>query len=257
MYHKILIILAVLLVPTPFIALLANAEDVEKLDLRNAIEQALGNNLNLQLRREDVTSSEGANLSAEGKFDVLFEGKANTQTEEKTPISIFGEPTKQDTTVWNATASKLFTTGTSVGLGWNNNSYNSDSIGLLIDPSYNTGLMLNLQQPLLRGFGQDIQTSTIKSTQKQLEAAIFQVDSEAANLAARVKNAYWSLVFAWQDIEVQKLSLKLARKAAAGNRGKDQCRKVGRSRDIPAAIGSSQTGRAAYFRRKVHRYCRR
>ncbi len=212
MYYKILIIFAMLLLPSFFITDPAQAEDVEKLDLRSAIEQALINNLNLQLRREDVMFSEGTNLSAEGKFDVLIEAKANAQTQEKTPISIFGGATEEDTTVWNATASKLFTTGTSIGLGWNNNSYDSDSIGLLINPSYNTGLMLNLQQPLLRGFGQDIQTSALKSTQKQLEAAIFQVNSEAANLAASVKNAYWSLVFAWQDIKVQELSLKLARK---------------------------------------------
>jgi outer membrane protein TolC len=45
-----------------------------------------------------------------------------------------------------------------------------------------------------------------------MEAATYQVNSEAANLAADVKIAYWNLVFAWQDIEVQKLSLKLARK---------------------------------------------
>lgn len=201
----------------------ASAEDIEKINLRNAVEQALNNNLNMQLRREDVNSAEGATLAAEGIFDILIEGEASVQSEELTPIAIGGAE-REDTSLWIAEASKLFTTGTSVVLGWNNRRFKSDDGGLifpgfdtgtdgfLINPSYNTGLTLGVRQPLLRGFGQDIQTARLRSAQKQLEAATYQVNSEAANLAAEVKIAYWNLVFAWQDIEVQKLSLTLAKK---------------------------------------------
>ncbi len=204
----------------------ASAEDIEKIDLRNAVEQALNNNLNMQLRHEDVNSAEGATLAAEGIFDILIEGEATVQSEELTPIAIGGAE-REDTSQWVAEASKLFTTGTSIVLGWNNSRYKSDAgsifpglapdsfgntDGFLINPSYNTGLTLGLRQPLLRGFGRDIQTATLRSAQKQLEAATYQVNSEAANLAAQVKIAYWNLVFAMQDIEVQKLSLSLAKK---------------------------------------------
>ena len=212
MRFKILFIFGVLLLPACFIASPAKAEQIEKLTLRSAVEQALQNNLNLQLRREDVNSAEGATLSAEGKFDVLVEADANAQRQELTPITIFGGATQEDTGAWSATASKMFTTGTSIGLGWNNSSYNSDAAGLLLNPSYNTGLTLSVRQPLLRGFGTEVQTSSIQSSKKRLEASTFQVTSEAANLAADVKTAYWNLVFALQDIEVQKLSLTLARK---------------------------------------------
>jgi len=207
----------------------AAGETVEKIELKSAIEQALQNNLNLQLRQEDVNAAEGATLSAEGKFDVLLEAEINAQTEELTPIALGGAE-QQDTGQVNATASKLFPTGTSLSLDWHNSRFKTDSqnlffdsssttglggtneSGLLINPSYTTGLTLNLRQPLLRGFGEEVQTSAIRSSQKQLEAASYQLDSEAANLAADVKIAYWNLVFAWQDIEVKKLSLTLARK---------------------------------------------
>lgn len=207
----------------------ASAEDIEKINLRNAVEQALSNNLNMQLRREDVNAAEGATLAAEGIFDILIEGEASVLSEELTPIAIGGAE-REDISQWSAEASKLFTTGTSIVLGWNNRRYKSDGGSLifpfdtgtdgldadtdtfLINPSYNTGLTLGLRQPLLRGFGQDIQTAALRSTQKQLEAATYQVNNEAANLAAEVKIAYWNLVFAWQDIEVQKLSLTLAKK---------------------------------------------
>jgi outer membrane protein TolC len=87
-----------------------------------------------------------------------------------------------------------------------------DGDSLLINPSYNSGFTLGLRQPLLKGFGEEVQTAAIRSSQKQLEAATYQVNSEAANLAAEVKIAYWNLVFAWQDIEVRRLSLTLAQK---------------------------------------------
>jgi outer membrane protein len=211
MRYKILIFLGVLLFPVAFIANTANAEDIEELNLRSAVELALINNLNLQLRQEDVDSAEGASLAAEGVFDIFIDADAGFQSKEQTPIFVAG-PEQEDTGRWNAEASKLFTTGTSVSLGWNNSSFNSDAKGLLLDPNYDSGLTLGLRQPLMRGFGEEVQTALLRSSQKQLEAATYQVDNEAANLAADVKIAYWNLVFAIQDIEVKRLSVTLAQK---------------------------------------------
>ncbi|GAB6191014.1 hypothetical protein JCM39068_07630 [Desulfocastanea catecholica] len=226
MRNKILVIFSILLFPASLTATSTHAEIMEKLDLRSALEQALRNNLNLQLRREDVNSAEGAVLSTAGKFDILLEAEARVQTEELTPIFIGGAE-REDSGRWNAEASKLFSTGTTISLGWNNSRFQSngsglffdsapisslEADGLLINPSYNSGITLGVRQPLLRGFGEETQTADLRASQKQLEAATYQVNSEAANLAAKVKIAYWNLVFARQDIEVQKLSLTLAAK---------------------------------------------
>jgi outer membrane protein TolC len=211
MRSKIYLFFGVLFFSASSFACSASAEDIEKISLRSAVEQALNYNLKLQLRREDVNSAEGATLSAEGKFDVYIDAEANVQSEERTPIFV-GGPEQEDSGFWSTEASKVFTTGTLVTLGWNNRGFNSDATGQLLDPWYNSGLTLGLRQPLLRGFGTEVQTSTLRSTQKQLEAASYQVNSEAANLAAEVKVAYWNLVFALQDIEVQQLSLTLAKK---------------------------------------------
>lgn len=209
-YKKFIIISILPLLPL-FTSVIARAEDFTTLALRSAVEQALQNNLNLQLQRQDVNSAAGAFLSAEGKFDILLEAQANAQSEELTPI-FFGGAEQEESGVWNAGASKLFSTGTSVSLGWNNSIFNSDAVGLQVDPSYNSGLSFGIRQPLMRGFGKDVQTAALRATEKQLQAANYQVDSKAADLAAAVKVAYWNLVFAWQDIKVQQLSLTLAQK---------------------------------------------
>lgn len=211
MRYTFVFIFGMLLLPASFTAQPANAEDTVKIDLRSAVEQTLKNNLNLQLRRADVNSAEGATLSAEGAFDIVIDADANFQSLEQTPLILRGAQ-KEDTGQWQAGASKVFTTGTSINLSWNNSSLNTDADGMLLNPSYDSGLTLGLQQPLLKGFGREVQTSLLRSSQKQLEAASYQVTSEAANLAADVKIAYWNLVFTLQDIEVQKLSLTLAKK---------------------------------------------
>lgn len=194
-------------------------ESKREISLKQAVELALANNLNLQLQKEAVESAKGAYMSAEGKFDTYFEADANLQSEELTPISI-GGASNQDTGDWNVGASKTLKTGTSIGLGWNNSRYDSDSQGLLFNPSHNSGLNLNLRQPLLKGFGTEIQTAELRAAEKQQAATTFQVDSRAADLAAEVKNAYWNFVYAWQNIEVQQLSLSLAEKLLAETKAK-------------------------------------
>ncbi len=226
MRKKILVIFSILFLPPAITATSPHAEVIEKLDLRNALEQALRNNLNLQLRREDANSAGGAALTAAGKFDLLLEAEGRVQTEEQPQIFIGGAE-REDSGLWNAEASKLFSTGTSISLAWNNSRFDSDAgslffdsapissldaDNLLINPFYTSGISLGVRQSLLRGFGKEVQTAAIRSADKKLAAATYQVNSEAANLAALVKVAYWHLVFARQNIEVQKLSLTLAEK---------------------------------------------
>lgn len=211
MYYRKTIHTLISLALVASLPLWAVAEPTEKISLRAAVEQALEKNLSLKLQQEDVQVAKGAVLSNEGKFDILVKGETAVQSQESTAI-VTGGAEQEDTGLLSAEASKIFTTGTAISLGWSNNSYDSDASGLLFNPSYNTGLTLGLRQPLLKGLGEDTQTAGIQTAQKQLEAASFQVDSQAADLAAEVKRAYWNLVFAWQDIKVQKLSLTLAQK---------------------------------------------
>jgi outer membrane protein len=196
-----------------------------EISLEESVRQALKSNLNLQLQREEVESAKGVSLSAEGKFDIYVEADAGYQSQELTPI-IPGGPQEEDKGAWNVEAAKLFSTGTAVTLGWQNTSYESDSENLLLNPSYSSGLNLTLQQPLLKGFGSDIQTASLRAAEKQLEASSFEVDSEAANLAAQVKQAYWALVYAGQNIEVQKLSLELTQKLLAETEAKIEAGKL-------------------------------
>jgi len=181
------------------------------LSLTEALETALLKNLGLKLTQEEVVFAEGTSLAAEGAFDALLDADVGTGTTKETPVTVVAG-TEERTAAWNAGVQKLFTPGTEMDLRWKNGNLDTDSDLYLFDPVYNTGLTLGITQPLLKGFGSDVQLADLNSARTQVEAASYLVDSDAADLAAEVKRAYWDLVFAHQNLEVLQLSLKLAEK---------------------------------------------
>lgn len=193
-----------------FTAVPVSAEQ-KPIDLRlaEAVETALLQNLGIRLSREDVQQAEGAALAAEGTFDYQLFGEVGATGKNVTPVTTVGS-TSENSAAWNAGVQKRFTPGTEMSLNWNNGNLDTDSDLYLFDPVYNSELTLGINQPLMKGFGQDVQLADLNSARTQLEAASFQVDSQAANLAAQVKRAYWELVFAHQNLAVLQVSLELA-----------------------------------------------
>jgi outer membrane protein TolC len=190
----------------------AIAEEVRQpLTINEAVRTALANNLNLRLQQEEAVRTLGAAQSEEGTFDPTLAAEAMNQEQDTTPVFL-GSSQQETNTEWNARLSKRMTTGTELDLSWQNRRLETDSLFYPISPIYNSGLNFGVRQPLLQGLGSEVQTAGLEAARRQAEAAAFQVDNRAADLAAEVKNAYWELVFAWQDIEVRKLALNLAEK---------------------------------------------
>ena len=127
---------------------LAYSGEAEKsLSLKEAIEAALVGNLNLRIQQEDINAARGATLSSQGKFDITFQAEAGAQRTEYTPLFI-GAADQEDTTSFSAALSKTFSTGTNISFAWNNSSYDSDAETFTLNPSYNSGLNLEVRQCL-------------------------------------------------------------------------------------------------------------
>ncbi len=202
-------VLLFIVVQVPCLASAAETELLE-LSVSEAVEIALKNNLGLKLREEDVVISEGTVQEAESTFDALLSADIGAAETNNTPVTI-ESITEERTAAWNAKAQKRFSPGTEFDISWNNGNLDTDSNFYLFDPLYNTGFSLGVQQPLLRGLGEQVQMADINSAQSVLQARSYLVKSEAADLAAEVKNGYWQLVYAYQNLEVLKLGLTLAK----------------------------------------------
>ena len=181
------------------------------LTLSEAVETALLNNLGLRLRQQDVVQAEGAALAAEAPFSPVLGADIGSGSQTMQPVAIGTAETEREA-YWQVGLQKRLTTGTEVDLTFHNRSFDSSGELLLFDPVYRTGLTLGLSQPLLKGRGSEIQQAERNAALNLMEANRYLVDDEAAALAAQVKNVYWELVFAHQNLEVLTLSLRLAEK---------------------------------------------
>lgn len=183
------------------------------LSLAAAVKIAMRNNLGLRLDRLQAQSSEGTLEVERGAFDAALEaGLSNSEDRYESSTDLLGRGMiKEENLDWNASLAKTFQTGTNMSLTWQNRRYDTNTVFTTLNPSYTSSISLNLTQQLLKGRGKEQQTRGIRAAQKNLQAAFYLVDDKAAELAAQVKKAYWELVFALQDIEVKRLSLRLAK----------------------------------------------
>jgi outer membrane protein TolC len=185
------------------------AEEIKKLTIDSAVSIALEENLNLKLLEIDIDKGQGAELLEKGTFDPHVEVGVAGKEQRMTSL-IAGGAEQEKSINWNAAVKKKMTTGTEVALSWENNRYDTDLEMVVLNPSYSSEVGISLSQPLLRGNSKKSQTARVRAAEKYTEAATYIVADQAANLAAQVKKTYWELVYARQDIDVKKLSLKLA-----------------------------------------------
>lgn len=216
--YKTVVVVSVVLLHSVTVHAAEN-ETQEVFSLEVAVETALRNNLNVQLKKEDVEVAAGGVEIAESRFAEELKAEVGAESNQYAPL-IFGATTQEDRGRIGASLSKRLSYGTELELSVGNNRYDGDTDGLIYNPSYESSVDIGVSQPLLRGFGSDIQTGDIQAAKKNLEASVFQVDSLAADLAAEVKKGYWDLVYAWQNIEVQKLSVALAEQLLADTKEK-------------------------------------
>ncbi len=194
----------------PQAAIAADKETGQKLSLQQAIERALSSNLNLQIQRTRLNQATGLAIKAEGAFDPQLTAEAATTSREETALSAIAA-TEEKTTDWKVGIGKKFTTGSAVQLGWNNSRYNSNAgQAPLFNPSWQSALNLSISQPLLQGFGQQVQTAELTAARRQQSAAALTLDNQMAELTAAVTRAYWNLVYTRNVKEVRQLSLTLA-----------------------------------------------
>lgn len=182
--------------------------------LREAITTAVANNLSVQTARLQPAIAWEDLLAAEAVFDaVLFGGAEYQSIEEPMPLRFVGDPPVLIGTGVNATDIWRFETGVRQPLPWGGTfSLSTDlmrsrnrtpAIDLSPDPAYAAAVRLGYVQPLLRGFGADANLATIRLSRNLQRRAVHELRSELLNLASETEAAYWNLLFAWTNLEIQ------------------------------------------------------
>src|SRR6266850_2650965 len=186
------------------------------LSLREALSLALENNKDIEVARENVKIAEFDFHGAHGAYDPRLTSSAYYERV-KNPISSFlsggqnGSTTQSDytgTARLEGLAPKL---GGSYRLDFSSLRQTTDNQFTALIPQYPTALTFNYAQPLMRGLRFDNSRRQIEIARKNLSLTDTQFRQRAIETITNVQRAYWDLVFALRNLQIQQEAVRDAR----------------------------------------------
>lgn len=190
----------------------AGEQESRDLTLSEAVGAALKSNLTLEEKTIMLRKSEAVLKSSKGEFDpsVKFDLKRSYDKKE-TNSTIPPYMTEDSGYGYGMSVGGKALTGTQYELKyWTGKGERSEPSYLKTNPYYTSELKLTLTQPLLKGFGLDVQRSNVLGAVKGVEIARLDAEWRAMQVISDTVDAYWDLYLARHGQDAAELSLKLA-----------------------------------------------
>ncbi|HKQ37566.1 MAG TPA: TolC family protein, partial [Verrucomicrobiae bacterium] len=177
------------------------------LTLRQAIDAALLNNRTLQIERINPEIARMTLRASLGYYDPVLLSQA--RKESITELAAF-DPANPGLESGFMTESDVVSGGITgflpSGLSYNvsgNYGHSTGSRNFLNFDSYRIGASIYLQQPLLKNFWIDLPRYTIRVNKRNLQISEAGVHFLAMDIINLTQQAYYYLVFAWENLRVQ------------------------------------------------------
>lgn len=181
----------------------------QPLTIREALALALENNKDIEVARHNVKIAEFDLTAARGAYDPRL--SSSTYYERiKNPISSFlsggsnGATTSSDYTGTARLEGQAPRFGGNYRLDFSSIRQTTDNQFVPLSPQYPTALTFNYTQPLFRGLHFDNNRRQIEIARKNLSLTDAQFRQRAIETITGVQRAYWDLVFALRNLQVQK-----------------------------------------------------
>ena len=189
--------------------------------LGEAIRAALANNEDILVASYEPGKFEADLLAAHGEFDPMANaGASYTRTQETAPsdVAAFGgiDVLESHTSQANVGVGGLLHWGTAYDITFNMT--RDQSTFTRMQEEWGGRLALTLQQPLLRGRGQDVNLTRIRAAQHARQMAGEQLHMAVMSTITEVIKAYWDVVGAQETVRVQEESLANAERLLEINR---------------------------------------
>jgi outer membrane protein TolC len=186
------------------------------ISIREAIGMALANNKEIEVARQNVRIAEFDLQGARGIYDPRFTSLSYYERVETPATSFLSGSSTGSVTQYDFTGTARFE-GLAPRYGGN---YRVDfsSIRLTtnnqftaLNPQYPTALTFNYTQPLWRGLRFDQYRRQIEVAKKNLSLTDAQFRQRAIETITNVQRAYWDLVFALRNLQIQRDAVRDAR----------------------------------------------
>jgi outer membrane protein len=120
--------------------------------------------------------------------------------------------------VFNSAFSQGFSTGTTLNVFWDNTRSSSTSAFNLFDPSVQSTIGVSFSQQLLQGVGRDVTRRNILIAENNRKIADLAFAQQAITTVTSTITAYWELLYARQNVQVQQQAVTVSRKLYNDNK---------------------------------------
>ena len=195
-----------------------------RLSIDEAVAMALEQNVNLQVDRIDPQIQDYNISVARSGWTPVFFSTLSNRSQTNPPQDVFGgnqiSITNENFSSNLGVQQALPWGGASYTGQWNNGRGTTNNQFSSFNPQLSSNVSFNYTQPLLRNFTIDATRQQVLVSRKNREISDVQLQQSIAVTTRNVKNAYWDLVFAINNLAVQQQSLELAQRSFRDNRAR-------------------------------------
>lgn len=185
-------------------------EPLKELSLKEAIVLALERNLDLQI---EMTSPELSwqslrvnNAIFIPRLEVTLQDRETNRP--ATDAFSGADVVKSETESLSLRLTQQIALGGTFDVEIANEKTKSNSIWTTINPNLSSVLTFTLTQPLLKNFGTFVTKKDIYIASNDFKMSKLQLKQAIIDLIYSVEDAYWNLVYAYQDLEAKRKSLQ-------------------------------------------------
>ena len=193
------------------------------LPIAEAIEMALSNNADIESSFIDREAARFSLKAARGAYDL----KLSVQSpfvRSITPMGSVlagaadGKLLQREASIVPQLSGNIPWTGGSFGLSFSSKrTYTNNSFATL-NPQYPSSLTLSFTQPLQRGLRFDSNRQRIEVARKNILLSDEQFRQRVTEIVTQTTKAYWDLVYAVHNLDVQRIAAETARRQVESNR---------------------------------------
>ena len=187
-----------------------------ELTLRNAIERALTENLDLRVERFNLDTGDLRIAGARGAYDPqagFSIGRTSSSTPTTSILQGGGIVTQQASSqTFGPTISQLLPSGGSVNASFPTTRASSNDAFSFVNPLFSSDLAIRFQQPLLRGLVNNPVRHELRDLSFDSKITETQFRQAVSVIVQRVEEQYWGLVYANAVRKVREDSRDLAAK---------------------------------------------
>jgi outer membrane protein len=193
-----------------------------RLSVDDAVKLALEHNVDLSADRLDPQISDTRVAAAVGVFRPTINTSVNSNNQLQPPSSfLIPTSTRTDVVSTNAgLAQRLPWFGTTYSVSWTTTHTNSNSFLNSFNPLLQSGLGINVSQPLVRDLHIDTARQQLAVSRTNRSIADTRLRESLVQTTANVKSAYWNLVSARANVDARRTALELAQELARVNKAK-------------------------------------